>query len=93
MLMVCFLDRILVIQIVYFGLGFIMILPSLLNLHAIQMSMTWQNEYNAVHNARIVDNLGKFILNCTLACMQPGTFVHLVQFMHLNNLQKFWDFA
>ena len=63
-----FLDRILVIQIVYFGLGFFMILPGLLNLNAIQMCVTWQNEHNAVHDAKPMDNLGEFILNCSLAC-------------------------
>ena len=88
-----FLDRILVIQIVYLGLGFIVIFLSLLNLHAIHMSVTWQNEHNAVHDARIVDNLGKYILNCSLVCMQPGTLVHLVQIVHLNDPQTWWDFA
>ena len=29
---------------------------------------------NAVHDARIVDNLGKFILNCSFVCMWAGTF-------------------
>ena len=48
-----FLDTILVIQTVYFGLDFIMMLPGVLNLHAIQMSVTWQN----VHNAKIVNSL------------------------------------
>ena len=61
-------------EMVYFGLGFTMILLLLMNLHEIQIPVTWQTEcfvpiYNAVHDARIVDNLGKFILNCSLACM------------------------
>ena len=39
-----------------------------MNLHKIQIPVTLQNEqfvpiYNAVHDARIVDNLGKSILN------------------------------
>ena len=45
-----------------------MILPGLLNLHAVQMFVTWQNKHNAVHDAKIVDNLGEFILNCSLVC-------------------------
>ena len=74
-------------KIIYFGLGFIMILPLLMNLHEIQCLLMWQIEcfasiYSAVQDARIVDNLGKFILNCTLASMQPCTLVHLVQFVH-----------
>ena len=49
--------------------------------------MMWQIEcfvpiYNAVHDARIVDNLGEVILNCSLANVQPGTLVHLVHFVH-----------
>ena len=61
-------------EIVYFGLAFITILLPLMNLHEIQMPVTWQIEcfvstYNAVHYARIVDNLGKLVLNCSLACM------------------------
>ena len=61
-------------EIIYFGLDLIMILLLLINLHEIQMPVTWKIEcfvsiYNAVHNARIVDNLGTFILNCSLACM------------------------
>ena len=60
-------------KIIYFGLDFIKIMQLLMNLHNIQMPVTWQSEcfistYNAVHDARIVDNLGKFILNCSLAC-------------------------
>ena len=59
-------------KIVYFGLGFTMILLLLMNLYEIQMPAMWQIEcfvsiYNAVHGARIVDNLGKFIVNCSLA--------------------------
>ena len=65
-----------------------MILLGLLNLHAIQVSMTWQNEHNAVHDAKIMDSLGDFILNCSQACMWPGTLVHLVQFVHSNGSQK-----
>ena len=47
------------------------------------MLVTWQIEcfasiYIAVHDARIVDNLGRLILNCSW----PGTQVHLVQFVH-----------
>ena len=83
-----FLDRILVIQIDFLGLGFIPILPSLVNLHEIHMPVTWENEHNAVPDARIVDDLRKFILNYSVACMQPGTPVHLVQFLHLNELPK-----
>ena len=70
-----------VIHTVYFGLG-LMILPSFLALHAIQMFVTWQNEHNAVHNAEIVDNLGKFILCHPLAYIPPGTLIHLLQFVH-----------
>ena len=55
--------------------------------------MTWQNEHNAVCDAKIVDNVGEFILNFSLACTQPGSLVHLVQFVHLNELKKPWDFA
>ena len=60
-------------EIVYFGLDFIMILLLLMNLHEIQMSVMRQIEcfvpiYNAVHDTRIVDNLGKFILHC-FTCM------------------------
>ena len=64
-------------------------MPGLLHLYAIQMSVTWQNKHNTVHDAKIVDNLGEFILNCSLACMQPGILVHLVQCLHLNDSQKF----
>ena len=54
-----------------------------MNLHEIQMPVMWQIEcfvpiYNAVYNAGIMDNLGKFILNCSLGCMQPGILVHSV---------------
>ena len=74
-------------EMVHFGLDFIMILLLLMNLHEIHMPVTWPIEcfvpiYNAVHDARIVDNLGKFISNCSLACTQPGMLVHLVQFVH-----------
>ena len=60
--------------IVSFGLDFIMILLLLMSLHEMQMPGVWQTEYfvpiyNAVHNTRNVDNLGKFILNCSLAYM------------------------
>ena len=56
-------------EIFYFGLDFIMILLLLMNLHEIQIPVTWKIEcivplYNAAHDARIVDSLGKFILNC-----------------------------
>ena len=47
----------------------------------------------AVHNARIVDNLGKAILNCSLVCMQLGTLAYLVPFVHLNDLQKPFGFC
>ena len=72
---------------IYFSLDFIMILLLLMNLHEIQMPVMWQIEcfvpiYNAVHDAIIVDNLGKFILNCSLACTHSGILVHLVQFVH-----------
>ena len=71
-------------EIVYLGLDFILILLLLMNLHKIQMPVTWQIEcfvpiYNVVHNARMVDNLRKFMLNCSLACVQSGMLVHLVQ--------------
>ena len=61
-------------EIVHFGLDFITILLLLMNLHEILGLVTWQIEcfvhiYNAVHATRIVDNLGQFILNCSLACM------------------------
>ena len=62
-------------EIVYFCLGFVMILLLLMNLHKIQMPVTcgklkcFVPIYNAVHGARIVDNLGKCISNCSLACM------------------------
>ena len=50
-----------------------MILLLLMNLYEKQLPVMWQVEcfiptYNAVHNTRIVDNLEKFILNCSLAC-------------------------
>ena len=46
---------------------------ALVNLHEIQMPVMWQIEcfvpiYNAVHDARIVNNLGKFILKL-FTCM------------------------
>ena len=58
-------------EIVYFGLDFITILLLPMNLHETQMPVMWQIEcfvfiYNAIHDARIVDNLGKFILHCHL---------------------------
>ena len=61
-------------EIIYFGLDFIMILLLFMNLHEIQMPVMWQTKcfvpiYNTVHDARLIDNLGKFILNCSLACM------------------------
>ena len=48
-------------KVIYFGLDFIMILLLLMNLHEIQVHVTWQIEcfvpiYNTGHNARIVDN-------------------------------------
>ena len=59
-------------EIIYFGLDFIMVLLLLMNLHEIQMPVMWQTECfvpikNVLHDARIVDNLGKFILNCPIA--------------------------
>ena len=55
----------------------------------------WQIEcyvpiHNAVHNARIVDNLGKFILKWSLACTQSGSLVHVVQLVHWNDPQNVW---
>ena len=66
-------------KIVYFGLYFITIVLLLMNLHEIQMSVMWQIEcfvpiYNAVNDARTMDNSGKFMLNCSLEC------IRLVQF-------------
>ena len=61
-----------------FDLGFITILLLLMGLHEIQMPVMWQIEcFVSIYNARIVDNLGKFIFNC----LQPGTLVHLMQFV------------
>ena len=74
-------------KIIYFGLVFITILLLLMNLHEIQMPVAWQIEcfvpiYNAAHDTRIVDNLGKFILYCSLASIWAGTLLPLVQFVH-----------
>ena len=68
-----------VYRIIYFGLGFIMILLLLMNLHEIQIPVLWQIEcfvpiYSAVHDARIVDNLGRLISNYHL---QVHDLVHL----------------
>ena len=65
-----------------------MILLLLLNLHEIQMAVMWQIEcfvpiYNAAHNARIVDNLGKFILNCSLSC---NLYIKMLEFRLTTNV-------
>ena len=78
---------------VYFGFVFLMILLFLMNLHKTQMPVTYQNEHNAVHDARIVDNLRKFILN-ELYCMNETqytwTFGTICAF---SDSQKCWNFA
>ena len=61
-------------EIIYCGFDFITVLLLLMKLHEIQMPVMWQIEcfvpiYNAVHNAIIMGNLEKFILNCSLACI------------------------
>ena len=53
-------------EFLFLGLDFAMILLLLMNLHEIQMLVTWQLECfvpicNVEHDTRIVDNLGKFI--------------------------------
>ena len=52
------------------------------NFYFIQMPVTWQNDYNTEHDARIVDNVGKFRLN-------SPTLVHLHIWYNLwiNDLQ------
>ena len=60
-------------EIVCLWLGCYNDFAALMNLHEIQMPVMWQIEclvslYIAVHNARIVDNLGKLILTSSLAC-------------------------